>query len=74
MKPFNYYIPSRILFGAGKLNELATVKLPGKKALIVTTGGQSVKKYGYLDRVVNLLNRWTRSSSTRCCPIRSGHT
>ena len=57
MKPFNYYIPSRILFGAGQLNELATVKLPGKKALIVTTGGQSVKKYGYLDRVVNLLKQ-----------------
>ena len=57
MKPFSCYIPSRILFGAGKLNELATAKLPGKKALIVTTGGQSVKKYGYLDRVINLLKQ-----------------
>ncbi len=57
MRPFNYYIPSRILFGAGTLNELGRVKLPGKKALIVTTGGTSVKKYGYLDRVVNLLKQ-----------------
>ena len=48
---FNYYIPTRILFGAGKLNELHQQDLPGKKALIVTTGGQSVKKYGYLARV-----------------------
>ncbi len=48
---FNYYIPTRILFGAGKLNELHQQELPGKKALIVTTGGQSVKKYGYLARV-----------------------
>ena len=57
MNSFSYYIPSRILFGAGTLNKLATAELPGKKALIVTTGGQSVKKYGYLDRVVNLLKQ-----------------
>lgn len=48
---FNYYIPSRILFGKGKLEELHNQKLPGTKALIVTTGGTSMKKYGYLDRV-----------------------
>ncbi len=57
MTEFNYYIPTRILFGAGKLNELATVKLPGKKALIVTTHGKSVKRYGYLDRVIALLKQ-----------------
>lgn len=57
MTSFTYYIPSRILFGAGKLNELATLALPGKKALIVTTGGSSVKKYGYLDRVIGLLKQ-----------------
>lgn len=48
---FNYFIPTKILFGPGKLNELAGEKLPGKKALIVTTAGNSVKKYGYLDRL-----------------------
>jgi len=52
---FDFYIPTRILFGAGKLNELSSVKLPGKKALIVVSGGTSMKKYGYLDRVVSLL-------------------
>lgn len=57
MTSFTYYIPSRILFGAGKLNELATLALPGKKALIVTTGGSSVKKYGYLDWVIGLLKQ-----------------
>jgi alcohol dehydrogenase len=55
MNSFTYYIPSRILFGAGMLNKLGTMPLPGKKALIVTTGGTSVKKYGYLDRVIALL-------------------
>lgn len=54
---FQYFIPSKILFGPGKLNELAKVKLPGKKALIVTTAGNSVKKYGYLDRVIKLLKQ-----------------
>lgn len=48
---FNYYMPTRVLFGKGKLNELHEQELPGKKALIVTTAGKSVKKYGYLDRL-----------------------
>jgi len=52
---FNYYMPARILFGKGKLNELHEQELPGKKALIVTSAGQSVKKYGYLERVKNEL-------------------
>jgi len=52
---FEYFIPTRIIFGVGKLNELAKVKLPGKKALIVISSGPSMKKYGYLDRVAALL-------------------
>ncbi len=51
MYSFNFYMPTKVLFGPGKLNELHTEALPGKKALIVTTGGSSVKKYGYLSRV-----------------------
>lgn len=52
---FDYYIPTRVLFGPGKLNELAKVSLPGKKALIVISSGKSMRKYGYLDRVISLL-------------------
>jgi len=48
---FNYYIPTRILFGKGQLANLHKQWLPGKKALIVTTAGTSVKKYGYLGRL-----------------------
>lgn len=51
MYNFNFYMPTKVLFGPGKLSELHTEKLPGKKALIVTSNGTSVKKYGYLDRV-----------------------
>ncbi len=42
--------PVRVLFGAGQLNNLHKQALPGKKALIVTSNGTSVKKYGYLAR------------------------
>ncbi len=54
---FTHYIPTRILFGAGKLEELAKVKLPGKKALIVISGGKSMRANGYLERVTNLLKK-----------------
>jgi alcohol dehydrogenase len=48
---FVFDMPTRILFGAGSLNELRNEKLPGKKAMIVTSNGRSAKKYGYLARV-----------------------
>ena len=41
-------MPTKVLFGPGKLSELHSEQLPGKKALIAI-GGQSVKKYGYLE-------------------------
>jgi alcohol dehydrogenase len=53
---FNYFMPTRILFGIGKLKELAkTPFLPGKKSLIVISSGASMKRQGYLDRVINYL-------------------
>jgi alcohol dehydrogenase len=53
---FNYYIPTKILFGSGKLNELAKETLPGQKALIVI-GGRSMKANGYLERVTGILSK-----------------
>jgi alcohol dehydrogenase len=52
---FDYYIPTKILFGAGKLNQLADEPLPGKKALIVISAGTSMRKFGYLERLEALL-------------------
>jgi len=52
-----HFIPTRILFGPGKLEELSKTKLPGKKALIVISNGTSMRKNGYLDRVINLLKK-----------------
>lgn len=48
---YNYYMPTKILFGKGQLSNLHNEILPGKKALIVTSAGNSVKKYGYLSRL-----------------------
>lgn len=48
---FNYFIPTRILFGKGQLENLNKQSLPGKKALIVTSAGTSMKKHGYLARL-----------------------
>lgn len=48
---FNYFIPTRILFGCGQLSHLHEHRLPGKRALIVTTAGGSVKRHGYLARL-----------------------
>lgn len=47
---FNMYVPTRILFGAGQLNNLHKQNLPGKKAMIVISSGKSVRENGYLDR------------------------
>ncbi|MFQ6918801.1 MAG: iron-containing alcohol dehydrogenase [Collinsella sp.] len=57
MNGYTFFAPTRVLFGAGKLSELGAQKLPGTKALIVTTGGNSVKRFGYLERVEAELDR-----------------
>ena len=54
---FQYYIPSRVLFGSGQLDRLHKQKLPGKKALIVISCGTSVRKYGYLARLEEQLDK-----------------
>ena len=38
---FNAYAPTRILFGAGQLNNLNVQKMPGKKAMVVISNGKS---------------------------------
>lgn len=37
MKGFTYYVPQYLIFGPGSFKRLATLPMPGKKALIVTT-------------------------------------
>ncbi|BAP60985.1 iron containing alcohol dehydrogenase [Methanococcus maripaludis KA1] len=47
---FNMYVPTKVLFGAGQLNNLHEQKMPGKKAMIVISNGKSTREYGYLAR------------------------
>lgn len=54
---FTYSIPTKILFGPGSFNDLATTPLPGKKALIVITAGKSMRANGYLDRLIAMLDK-----------------
>ncbi|NLA28720.1 MAG: iron-containing alcohol dehydrogenase [Propionibacterium sp.] len=49
------YLPTRIIFGAGRLKELATAKLPGKKALVCVTADGLMKTLGIQDQVLDLL-------------------
>ncbi len=54
---FEFFMPTRVLFGPGKLQTLGDVALPGKKALIATTNCSSVKKFGYLAALTKELDR-----------------
>jgi alcohol dehydrogenase len=57
---FSYYMPTRIIFGCGKLSELETTPhLPGVKALVVIGASGAMKKHGYLDRV----NKYLKNNS-----------
>jgi alcohol dehydrogenase len=47
---FNMYVPTRVLFGAGQLNNLHSQKMPGRKAMVVISNGKSTRANGYLDR------------------------
>lgn len=55
MKNYLVYVPTKTIFGAGTLNELHKQNLPGKKAMIVTTNGKSVKENGALYRTTEEL-------------------
>lgn len=54
---FNMYVPTRFIFGCGRLSELHEQELPGKKAMVVISNGKSVKENGSLDRTVKELSR-----------------
>ena len=55
MMNFVFDNPTKLLFGVGKLGELHNEKLPGKKALLLLSKGQSVHKNGSYDKTVEEL-------------------
>ena len=54
---YDQYIPTRILFGSGQLNNLHAQPMPGKKALIIISNGKSTRANGYLARTEEQLHR-----------------
>jgi len=54
---FKMYIPTKILFGKGELNNFHKQAMPGKKALIVISNGNSSIKSGALDRTKEELKK-----------------
>lgn len=54
---FDFNNPTHILFGSGKLNELGSQPMPGKKALLLMSGGKSARVSGAYDRTVGQLHK-----------------
>lgn len=53
---FEFFVPTRILFGGGTVDELSSRPLPGRRALLVISGGRSAKASGAFDKVYAALN------------------
>ncbi len=57
LKNFTYYVPVKLVFGEGAINQAGEqVSAYGKKALIVTTGNL-FKENGLVDRLQNILKK-----------------
>ena len=54
---FDFNNPTHILFGSGKLNELGNQPMPGKKALLLMSGGKSAQVSGAYDRTAEQLRK-----------------
>ncbi len=54
---FQLYVPTRFIFGNGRLDELHQQKMPGTKAMLVISNGKSVYKNGALSRTQEQLGK-----------------
>ena len=54
MENFNYYNPVKVLFGEGKIAEIAN-HIPKTMKVMMTYGGGSIKKNGVYDQVMDAL-------------------
>lgn len=53
---FHFAVPTRVLFGLGKLGLFHEQPMPGRRALIVISNGKSTRVNGYLDRTIKELS------------------
>ncbi len=55
---FTYYMPTKIYFGKNSIEKLeGFADKVGKKAMIVIGSSGAMKKYGYLEKVTNILDK-----------------
>ena len=54
---YDMYIPTRVMFGAGMLNNLSEQPMPGRRALIIISNGKSTRANGYLARTEEQLHK-----------------
>lgn len=47
---YDFFVPTRVLFGRGQLNRLHEQAMPGKKAMLIISNGKSTKENGSLER------------------------
>ncbi len=57
MIKFNFNNPTNLYFGAGALNLLGSLAMPGKKAMVLISNGKSTKENGSLDRTLAQLDK-----------------
>lgn len=55
MQNFNYYTPTRLIFGHDAIKSLPEVLAKLGKKVLITYGGGSIKKIGLYDEVIKLL-------------------
>ena len=54
---YRFWGPTQVLFGAGQLDNLHTLPMPGKKAMVVISNGKSTRANGSLDRTLDQLRQ-----------------
>ena len=54
MHDYNYFVPVRLVFGKGKIDELPKYMSKYGRKVLLTYGGGSIKKIGLYDKVKEL--------------------
>ena len=57
MMSFHFNNPTNLIFGAGALNQLGSLAMPGQKAMVLISNGKSAKENGSLDRTLAQLEK-----------------
>lgn len=75
MMHFDFHNPTHLIFGSGSISQFGKQKLPGKKALLLMSGGKSAKVSGAYDQVTAQLKEagveWAEFAKIMENPLKS---